>query len=231
MKTKEYHSKKMTNPATDRSPIRVAVVSGHAFIADLARQTLANLPGIELTGSATTPSQAVELVQREDPAVLLLLDVGSTIDELDVIIRITALGRDTAILVIPHYPNFHVSARLMGAGARGILTRDVGLEEALEAIRIVHGGERYWTTEVLRTCAELHVAGSKRHAEEALTDREHQVAKLIAQGYKVKEIAARLGVSVKTVHTHFTNIKRKLQVRNEVELAHFMYIEKKLLAL
>lgn len=208
-------------PSGER-PIRVAVVVGYALLQETVRRILEEAPGLEVAGTVDRPARAVDLVRAEQPDVLLIVHTGATLDELDVIQRVAALGRGTRLLMLSPETSQHASLRMLRAGAHGILASDAGTEELVRAIRTLHRGELYLTPELQRAAAERYLGVDRQAApEERLSDREHQVMRLLALGHTNREIAELLGVGVKTIDTHRANLLRKLDLRNNADVARF----------
>ena len=100
------------------------------------------------------------------------------------------------------------------AGAKGFLSKRCSPEELIAAVRTAAQGGCYLTPDIAHKLASSH--------RDPLTNREREVAQLLAGGMEVKAIAERLGLSPKTVHVHRANLMDKLNVNNNVELAHRM---------
>jgi two-component system, NarL family, invasion response regulator UvrY len=111
--------------------------------------------------------------------------------------------------------------RALKAGAAGYLTKDTAPDELLAAIRAVARGERYVTPALADKLVALLRTGRSEDPEEALSDREYQVLRLLGARLTVTEIAAELSLSVKTVSTYRTRILEKLDLRNTAEIIHY----------
>jgi DNA-binding NarL/FixJ family response regulator len=114
--------------------------------------------------------------------------------------------------------------RLIQAGAKGYVVKRAAAEELIRALRKVWGGETYVDPTLGGRLVERerHVTTNVSGAvDRALTDREVEVARLIAQGYSNKEVASRLRISVKTVETHKARVLEKLGIQSRVELVQY----------
>jgi two-component system, NarL family, response regulator NreC len=110
-------------------------------------------------------------------------------------------------------------AQCIQAGAAGYVLKDVPASQLVYAIQVVSRGGRYMSSEALKAVVE-HYAGPARAetAYDLLTSREREVLKLLAEGFSAKQVASQLGLSVKTVDVHKTNLMRKLDVHDRTEL-------------
>lgn len=212
-----------TTPAAHHErAIRVAVVAGYTILQEAAQTLLEREGDIQVVGTADQPSTIVELIRAERPHVLFVVHTGTTIDELEVIQRVGSLARETKLLVLSPAVSQYVSLRILRAGAHGILSSSATSAETLRAIRTVHKGEVYLTPQLQRAAAERYLGVDDQTApEERLSDREYQVMRLLALGHTNREIAASLGVGVKTIDTHRANLLRKLDIRNNADVARF----------
>lgn len=138
-----------------------------------------------------------------------------------------ALKRDAgpAVILVGAPDGDDWAQEALGAGARGILTRDAGAEHLVKAVRVVHEGEIWAPRRVMAACME-HLAGApvKRRAggtspEQRLSRREREVFRQAATGIGNKELAERLAISEATVKVHLTRIFQKLGLRGRAELA------------
>jgi DNA-binding NarL/FixJ family response regulator len=116
----------------------------------------------------------------------------------------------------------------MQAGAAGFLARETGAQELLSAVRQVSRGGKYLTAPSLTRFVDGWRVRKRTGADSscALTAREREVLKLLAEGMSVKECAVALNVSAKTVETHKFNLMRKLDIHNKAQLVHYAYQKK-----
>jgi len=110
----------------------------------------------------------------------------------------------------------------MDAGAAGYVLKDGPSSQLLYAIEAVHKGQRYLSPTVLTRVVEFAKTSTRtRTRYDLLTDREREVLKLLADGLSIKDIAARLGLSVKTVDVHKSNVMRKLDIHDRAALVKY----------
>ncbi len=125
------------------------------------------------------------------------------------------------VLILSMYPEAEFAVRALKNGASGYLTKQSAPEELITAVRKVLSGGRY----VSPMLAERLVSNLQRPTEslahEALSNRELQVLRMVATGKTVKEIAAELSLSIKTVATHRARMLEKMQMQSDVEVARY----------
>jgi DNA-binding NarL/FixJ family response regulator len=218
---------------TDAAAIRVLIVDDHALFRSGVR---AELEGrAEVVGEAATVAEAVEQIARLEPDVVLLdvhLPDGSGAD---VIPRAPGGGR-TRYLALSVSDDPEDVIAVIRAGARGYVTKTISAEELADAISRVHEGDAVFSPRlagfVLDAFAQIASAApapavpARRDRDEELeqlTPREREVLQHIARGYLYKEIALRLGISVKTVEAHVSAVLRKLQLSTRHELTRWAW--------
>ncbi len=202
--------------------IRVVIADDHALVREGLRRILEEPVDLTVVGEAADGRAAVEQVRRLHPDVLVLDLSMPGKDGLDVVKELAARRSPTRILILTIHNEEHYALRALRAGAHGFLYKGAGTEELLKAVRAVARGLRYLPPEFERAFAERYVQPKARGSPaEALSDRELQVLRLLASGYTNREIAAKLHISVKTVDTHRRNILKKLNLRNNADLARF----------
>ena len=212
------------------APIRVAVADDQALVRDGFRYQLGLDPDIELVGEASNGEQAVAVVRRTHPDVVLM-DVRMPIcDGIEATRRITAdpSVAGTRVLVLTTFDADEYVYAALRAGASGFLLKDATPEELRHAVHVVAAGEALLDPAVTtRLVAEFvrspAAARPTRDALAGLTDRERDVLVLVARGLSNAEIAAELVVSVATVKTHVSRILTKLGLRDRAQLVVVAY--------
>ncbi len=124
------------------------------------------------------------------------------------------------ILVLSIHSEDLFGVRALRAGAAGYMTKESASEQLVNAVRRIASGGKY----ISQTLAEklaLYVASNGKAPHEALSDREYQILRLLVSGKTVSEIAAELNLSAKTVSTYRNRTLRKMNLKNNVELAHY----------
>jgi DNA-binding NarL/FixJ family response regulator len=205
--------------------IRVLVADDHALVRAGVRALLRAAEDIEVVGEAADGREAVERSSRLDPDVVLMDVAMPGLGGLEATLELQRACPRARVLVLTQYDDREYVSRFLKAGAAGyVLKKTVGADLP-GAIRAVHRGGLVLDPEVARA-AVGEPAGAAAGADggdpyEALTDREKQVLKLVAEGRANKEISDELGVSVKTAMTHRAHVMQKLGLHDRTELVKF----------
>lgn len=180
--------------------------------------------GFHVMGHEDNPD-AVRFAQRVQPDIVIVDAELPGTDGLDCVRRILEVSPATRIIVLStHTEEFRVSAAL-ALGVRGYVLKTRTADELMRAVEEVAHGRTYFSPEIGHIVAESvlepygYRGGARRSNQ--LTDRERQVVTLIAEGNSTKEVAARLGISVKTADCHRTRIMDKLNVHQTANLVRY----------
>ena len=215
-------------------PIRCVIADDHEMLRYGVRRLLEDAPDFAVVGEAGDAAEALKLVLQHRPD-LVLLDIsmpGMSSFEAGRLIEEHCAG--TRIVYLTMHEDWEYVQQALRSGASGYLLKDTPAPLLLSALREVHRGERSWSPQVrtkLKDGAILRnqVVGTPLRRS-TLTLREREVMKLLAEGHTVKQAAAVLGVSVKTVEAHKFNLMRKLDIHNKAQLV-TVAIQKKILPL
>lgn len=213
--------------------IRILLVDDHAIVRAGLRLVLQSVEDFDVVGEADTAAAAVAAVARDRPDVVLLdinLPDGSG---LEVAERVRDIAPDSRILVLSVHDDLEVVKESVRIGAHGFLRKDTTPADLRAAIRAVHSGDAFFSPPVARRLTDMlregmPAPGASVALVEQLTMREREVLVGIAEGLLNKEIAARLGISVRTVESHRDSLMRKLQLKTVAALTRFA-LEAKLL--
>jgi DNA-binding NarL/FixJ family response regulator len=202
---------------------RILIADDHAMLREGLKQILAEeFAGAEFGEAATTAETLQQL--RTQPWDVLILDINMPgRNGMDVLNDARRSYPRLPVLVLSSTPEDQLGIRTLRAGARGYLNKQSAAEELVNAIRKVLAGGRYLTPALSEKLVEELDRDPTRPPHELLSNREFQVFKLLVAGRCVKEIAAELSLSVKTISTYRSRVLDKLRVRNEVELAHYAH--------
>jgi DNA-binding NarL/FixJ family response regulator len=204
--------------------IRVALADDQQLIRGGFRSLLESEPDIEVVGEAGTGREAVALVARERPDVVLMdirMPDGDGLWATEQIVANPALDH-THVVVVTTFELDEYVAQAIRAGASGFLVKDTEPVELIRAIHVVAGGDALLSPRVTKRLLE-RVAGTLRDAPDdsrirSLTEREREVLALVGQGLNNEEIGARLYLSPLTAKTHVSRIMSKLLARDRVQL-------------
>ncbi|MEU6439257.1 response regulator transcription factor [Streptomyces sp. NPDC047046] len=196
----------MTDTADD--PIRVVVIDDHAVMRAGVVALLATAPAIEIVGEASDGREGVGLVERLAPDVALVDLRMPVLDGVAATTAIVALPVPTRVLILTTYDTDAEIERAVEAGAVGYLLKDTTRDQLADAIRSAARGETVLAPKV----AERLVARMRRPEPVALTAREQDVLRAVADGLSNAEIGRRLVIGEATVKTHLLRVFAKLDV-------------------
>ena len=211
-------------------PIRVAISDDHPVVRQGLRSFL-EAQGFEVVGEAADGDEAVRLVERTQPDVLLTDVVMPGVDGIEAIRRLRAAGSSVGILVLTSFSGAEQVIPAIQAGADGYMLKDAGPAALDGAIRAVHRGEPLLAPEAAAVVMAKVVdaadpaapagAGSPHPELERLTAREREVLAGLGRGLSNRQLAAELYVSEKTVKTHVSNVLAKLRLGDRTQAALF----------
>jgi len=208
--------------------IRVLLADDHTLVREGLKRLFALTPDIVVTTEASNGNQVLDALAH-DYFDLLLLDMsmpGCSGPEL--IARIIALGEHPPVLVLTMHNEPQIARRALAAGAAGYLTKDNDPAILLAAVRRIAAGGRFVDPALAESMAFESVSpppDTQRPAHEILSKREYQIFLLLAQGVGVKEIAADLSISNKTVSTHKVRLMEKLKFSNNADLVRYAILQ------
>jgi two-component system, NarL family, invasion response regulator UvrY len=201
--------------------IRVFLADDHAIVRAGLRRLLADTEDIVVVGEAGD-GQATLAALAEAEADVLILDLNMPgTGGLEVLRTIRGLQMDIRVLVLTMYPEDQYALRVFQAGGDGFLSKSTVSDELILAIRRVAADRKYVTPTVAEQLAQHLGAPEPRRSHETLSPRELQTLRLIAAGKSSGDIARELGVSIKTVSTFRYRLLTKLELKNNVEIAHY----------
>jgi DNA-binding NarL/FixJ family response regulator len=197
-------------------PIRILIVDDHAVVRQGLRMFLELDPELEIAGEAENGARAIEMCRSLAPDVVLMDLLMPVMDGLTAIDAIRSEMPDTEVIALTSVLEDASVVGAVKAGAIGYLLKDTQADELCRAIKAAAAGQVQLSPEAAaRLVREVRAPDSP----EALTERETDVLRLLAQGKANKEIAAALSIGEKTVKTHVSNILTKLGVRSRTQAA------------
>ena len=188
--------------------IRVVLADDHLVVRTGLRAMLESDPEIEVIGEASTGSEAIELVARTTPDLVLMDLRMPDLDGVAATKRLGELYPKTKVLVLTTYDTDADILRAIEAGATGYLLKDASRDELLQATRLAAAGE----TALAPSVASRLVGHVRNPAGSALSAREIEIVELVAKGLTNREIGRRLYISEATVKTHMLHVFSKLGV-------------------
>jgi DNA-binding NarL/FixJ family response regulator len=213
--------------------VRIVIAEDHTILREGLRSLLSSSANFEIVGEAGDGREAIRQVKKFKPD-LILTDLSMPrMNGMEAIKEIKRESPATKVLVLTVHRAEEYILATFRAGADGYLLKDSTHSELLMAVKKVLNGTHYISPEISEKVIEGYIEGKKslksRTSWETLTQREREILKLIAEGYRNKEIAEDLCISVKTVEKHRANLMEKLDLHSIQALTTFA-IEKGLVS-
>jgi DNA-binding NarL/FixJ family response regulator len=208
----------MSIPHVD--PIRILIIDDHKIVRDGLRDLVESRPALTVVGDAGNSADALTLATREKPDVIVLdLDLG-TESGLDLLPQLLEVAADASIIVLTGIRQPEIRDKAMELGAKGMLLKDQGASNLLDAIEKVHRTGEYWVEPgaLQRIFEKRRVPGSEKNEDpEAakiakLTPTERELITYIGEGISNKEIANKMFIAESTVRNNLTRIYDKLEI-------------------
>ncbi|EJL02959.1 MULTISPECIES: response regulator transcription factor [Pseudomonas] len=195
--------------------IRVALVDDHSLVRDGIRALLSVMPRLEVVGEAENGTEAIEMVGRCQPD-LLLMDIS--LKDMNGLELTRLLGKQypsLKILILSMYDNYEYVSESVRSGASGYVLKNAPSREIIAAIEAIISGGTFYSAEIAQRLA------TDQNTDNELTPRESQVLYKMVQGLNNKEMARELDISVRTVETHRLSIRRKLNIDKPAALVKY----------
>ena len=203
-------------------PISLILVDDHAVVRDGLQALLAAQQDILVAGSFGNAADAIGHAADTPPDVAMLDIALPGIDGIEAARRIHDLCPDTHILMLSMHASAEHVYQALRAGATGYVLKESAGREVVEAVRAVHSGRRYLSGKISAAALDAYVRDcGPDHPLERLSARERQVLQLVVDGHTSNEIAARLGVSPKSVDTYRGRLMLKLGITDLPALVKF----------
>jgi len=205
--------------------INVLLVDDHTVVRQGLRALLMSEEDIEVVGEAENGRQAVMLARNTSPDVVLMDVAMPLLNGLEATRQILRNSPTTKVLVLTSYGDDECVSQLMQAGACGYLIKQTAANDLLKAIREVQRGNTFFSPSIAKRlrdqCRVAFATGQPPRKTGELTSREAEVLQLIAEGFSNKQIAAELGISIKTVEKHRQQVMNKLNIHDIAGLTRY----------
>lgn len=213
--------------------IRVLIADDHTLFRQGIRNLLSAEADMEVVGEAANAADAAALVPQARPDAVLM-DIGMPgLSSFEAAREIRKDHPGTRVIFLSMYDDEDYIAECVEIGAAGYVLKDSPVDQLLTAIREVSRGGTFLSPRLLSRLVDGFRAGARggdRQRLGALTKREREILKMLAEGRSVKEIASAFDLSVKTVEAHKFNLMRKLDIHNKAQLVQYA-IQKKIIRL
>ncbi len=202
--------------------IRVFLADDHLILREGIRSLLGKVPDIEVVGEAGEGGEAVAKVEQLMPDVVLMDITMPGLNGVEATRQITQKTPQVKVLILTMHETSQYLSQMLKVGASGYVVKTTASSELISAIRAVHQGDVYLYPSIAKMLVEDYLlkveAGEEKTSYEGLTSREREILMYIAEDKKNKEIADSLGISVRTVQAHRTNLMDKLGAHDRTEL-------------
>jgi DNA-binding NarL/FixJ family response regulator len=200
--------------------IKILVVDDHPIVQEGLKQILSKMPDIKQIDSASTGAEAIKKAKMEQYEVIVLDISLPDMNGLDVLKVLKNENPDTPILMLSIYPEEVYGIRTLKAGAAGYITKESAPQELVAAIQTVIAHKKY-VSPAMGDRLVTELKGLQTLPHERLSDQEYKIFLLIAQGKTLKQIANELFLSVKTVSTYKSHIRKKMNLHSDCEFTYY----------
>jgi len=204
--------------------IKILLVDDHKIVFESLQSLLDEQHDMRVVGWAENGRSAVEKVKELEPAVVIMDVAMPGLNGIEATQQITSHYPGTKIIALSMHAEKQFVTGILNAGASGYLTKNCSSAELVNAIRSVAANKKYLSPDVAGVVIEESLNKSPKKGPSALsilTMREREVLQLIVEGNTIKQIAERLYLSIKTIHTHRNQIMQKLNIHSTAALTKF----------
>jgi two-component system response regulator NreC len=204
--------------------ITILLVDDHKIVFESLQSLLDEQPDMRVVGWAENGRDAVTKVKELEPAVVIMDVAMPGLNGIEATQQITSHYPGTKIIALSMHAEKQFVTGILSAGASGYLTKNCSSDELVNAIRGVVANKKYLSPDIAGVVIEESLNHSPKtgsSSSSTLTMREREVLQLIVEGNTVKQIAERLYLSIKTIHTHRNQIMQKLNMHSIAELTKF----------
>lgn len=198
--------------------LRAVLIEDETMFRQLILITLGKVKDLQVIGEFGMGKPGLEFCLREKPDMLVVDLMLPDINGMEIARELRRALPEMKILVITAHPSERLPAELMSLGVNGYVDKTEPIEYVLSAVETVRSGGMFFASRVRAKGGTANHSGTRPAISIPLTDREQEIARLVAAGQMSKEIAAKLNLSVRTVEKHRANIMEKIGVREVASL-------------
>jgi two-component system, NarL family, response regulator NreC len=204
--------------------IHIILADDHPILRQGLRSVIANEPGFQLVGEASSGIEALKLVEKHQPNVVVTDLMMPDLNGLEVTRQIRERHPRIAVVILSMQADEAYIIQALQSGARGYVLKDAPSSCLIEGIREAYAGRRYLSPPLSNRALEIFAKQSQAESNdllESLTTREREVLQLTAEGKTSAEVARLLHISPRTVETHRANLMAKLRLNNQSEVIRY----------
>ena len=205
------------------NPTRVLIADDHALVRAGIRALLERIPNTEVIAEASDGREAVELLAKRQPDIVLMDIAMPGLNGLEATRQIVKTWPQVRVIILSMHASEEYVWQALRAGARGYLLKGASLSELELALSFVVRGEIYLSPPFSQQVIMEYVlrTGKQRARQEMLTARQREILSLIAEGKSTKKVALQLNISVKTVESHRAQIMERLNIHDVAGLVRY----------
>lgn len=204
--------------------LRILIADDHEIVRRGLKTLISSKPGWNVCAEAASGREAIALAARHHPDVAVLDISMPGLNGLEATRRIRKITPKTEILILSLHYSDQLVHEIVDAGARGYVLKSDATRDLLKAIEALASRRSFFTPKATRVIVERFSSSTEKPphlVRHELSSREREIVQLLAEGKSSKEVAATLGISVKTADTHRSNIMRKLEMHSVSELVRY----------
>ena len=202
--------------------INILIVDDHLIVREGIKRIIDDVPDMNIVAEASSGQEAIDLI-LENLYDLILLDISMPGQNgLQTLKLIKKYNKNIPVLILSMHSEEQYAMRTIKAGASGYMTKETASHQLVTAIRKINGGRKFISKEVAELLTTDLYHDEDKDPHENLSDREFEILKLIASGKTTKTIANDLSISPKTVSTFRSRILKKLDLRNNADIIHYV---------
>jgi DNA-binding NarL/FixJ family response regulator len=208
------------------TPLRLLVVDDHAVVRRGVRALLESRPDWEVCGEAADGQEAIRKAAELKPDIVVLDISLPGLNGLEATSRILKESPQSEVLILTMHHAEELAQQVIKAGARGYVLKSDADQSLVAAVEKLSQHQTFFTSRVAEFVLDAGLVGENTREvvedpSRRMTSRERQIVQLVAEARSTKEVASQLGISVKTVEAHRTNVMRKLRIRSVSELVRY----------